>query len=233
MALYAISDLHLSHGTNKPMDVFGANWEGYVSKIKDNWERMISETDTVLIPGDVSWAMNISEAYEDFLFIDKLPGTKIILKGNHDYWWDTVTKINKFFYLHNISSIKLLHNNSYIVDDISVFGTRGWLLPTNADFSTHDQKIYDREKERLRISFDSCTEAKKRKVVMMHYPPFGRTGISTEFTDIIKASGAKLCIFGHIHSENDAAFYNRSINDVEYMLVSCDHLDFIPVIIDP
>lgn len=228
MAIYAISDLHLSHGTNKPMDVFGANWAGYVLKIKDNWESMITEFDTVLIPGDISWAMQMCDAYEDFMFIEKLPGTKIILKGNHDYWWDTASKINRFFSLHDISSIKLLHNNSYDIDGVSVFGTRGWLLPGSGDFGIHDRKIYEREKERFKLSFGSCSQKNERRIVMTHYPPFARNGEATEITDMIAATGAGFCVFGHVHSDVEADLYDRVIDGVRYMLVSCDHLGFIP-----
>ena len=165
MALFAIADTHLSFGTNKPMDTF-EGWNNYTEKLEKNWNKLVSDKDTVVIAGDISWAMNFDELIADFQFIDNLNGNKIIIKGNHDYWWNTMSKMNAFIEENNFNSIKILHNNSVTYNNISICGSRGWLFESEED---HDEKILNREVFRLKASLDSaeCEE----KIVFLHYPP--------------------------------------------------------------
>ncbi len=229
MSIYAIADLHLAYSQNKPMDIFGDEWLGYMDKIKLNWEMIVKDNDTVLIPGDISWAMHINEALEDFMFLESMPGRKIIIKGNHDYWWDTVSKIKRFFEDNRIRSIDILHNNSYLVEDAQIFGTRGWILKNTPEFSDHDDKIYKREIERLKLSLSSMNSEVKKRIVMLHYPPISYSNKKNEFTDIMDGYGIDISIFGHIHSSNSADGYNCVIGNTEYKLVSSDHIGFKPV----
>ncbi|MDF2524047.1 MAG: Calcineurin-like phosphoesterase, partial [Clostridiales bacterium] len=145
MAVYAISDLHLAISIDKPMDIFGDRWINYMKKLKDNWEQVVKEEDSVIITGDISWATYLEQAVEDFRFIEALPGDKVISKGNHDYWWSTASKLDTFRTENNLSSIRFMHNNSYKLENIILCGTRGWKCPGDEDFSAEDRKIYDRE----------------------------------------------------------------------------------------
>jgi uncharacterized protein len=228
MAIFAIADLHLSYSENKPMDIFGSGWEGYMDKIDRNWRAAVSDDDTVLIPGDISWAMHICESTEDFRYLDSLPGRKIIIKGNHDYWWDTVSKIERFFKDSGIKTIEILHNNSYRIGDVSVFGTRGWIQASTAGFTQHDMKIYNREIERLRSSIASEKDKSGGRLVMLHYPPVSPLDKDNEFTRIIAENAIDMCIFGHIHSSDAFGGYNISVGRTRYRLVSSDHLGFVP-----
>jgi uncharacterized protein len=228
MAIYAIADLHLSCSANKPMDIFGNGWEGYMDKIVRNWRSTVSDGDTVLIPGDISWAMHIEDAAEDFRLLDSLPGKKIILKGNHDYWWETVTKIERFFDLNHIGTISVLYNNSYNIEDVSIFGTRGWIQKSSSDFTSHDLKIYNREIERLKLSLASDTNKTGRKLVVFHYPPVSISDKCNEFTKIMDEHSIDMCIFGHIHSTEAFEEYNMTIGKTCYKLVSSDYLGFTP-----
>jgi predicted phosphohydrolase len=228
MAIYAIADLHLSYSVNKPMDVFGSGWDRYMEKMEKNWHSTVSPEDTVLIPGDISWAMNIEEASGDLRLLDSLPGKKIILKGNHDYWWDTITKIKKFFYVNNIKTIDLLQNNSFDIENISIFGTRGWILKNSSEFTLHDLKIYNRELQRLKLSIASGKGKAGKKIVMLHYPPVSPSNRENDFTRMIECNEIDLCVFGHIHSTDLFEEYNVTAGKTQYRLVSSDYLDFKP-----
>lgn len=225
MALFAIADTHLSFGTNKPMDTF-EGWNNYTEKLKKNWNKLVSENDTVVIAGDISWAMNFNELKADFQFIDNLNGNKIIFKGNHDYWWNTMTKMNAFIEENNFKTIRILHNNSVSYNNVSVCGSRGWLFESEED---HDEKILNREVSRLKASLDSaeCDE----KIVFLHYPPLTTNSECREIISLLNEYGIKKCYYGHLHG--DAAKYaiDGNRDNIDFKLISCDRLNFTPYLI--
>ena len=224
MALYTIGDLHLPLGIDKPMNVFGSRWDNYVERIERNWSATVRDEDTVVIPGDFSWATYIGQAERDFDFLEALPGKKILLKGNHDYWWTTMSKLNEFTTQHGYSSISFLHNNSYTVDDISVCGTRGWLYPAWRGFSEDDEKYFNREVGRLELSLKSAQT--ENRVVFTHYPPMSRAGEGNAFCDMMKKYGVTQCYYGHLHAASHANRIPDVVDGIEYRLVSSDYLEF-------
>lgn len=224
MALYAIGDLHLSLGCEKPMDVFGGKWENYVEKLIGGFSS-VSDEDTVVLCGDLTWGMTIDEALEDFLFIDRLPGRKIILKGNHDYWWTTAAKAKKFFAEHGITSIDILNNNCFFYDNIAICGTRGWFYE-ESKATEHDRKIMLRECMRLEASLKAAGD--KEKFVFMHYPPKFYNYECPELLKLLEKYAVKLCCYGHIHSAGCSFAFNGTLNGTEHMLVSADFIDFCP-----
>lgn len=225
MSLYAIGDLHLSLNSEKPMDVFGGKWDNYVEKLNIGFSQLGNE-DICVICGDISWAMSLEEALMDFKFIDSLPGRKIILKGNHDYWWDTATKIYGFFRANGISTIEILHNNCYFYGDIAICGTRGWFYEEEAN-DQHDKKIMNRELLRLETSLKAAGDREKK--CFFHYPPRYRDYICQDIVDTMKRYGVKSCHFGHIHGAGHRYACEGNIEDIEYRLVSADYVGFTPV----
>lgn len=225
MSLYAIGDLHLSLGGSKPMDVFGGNWEGHVTKLKSSFEALEADDLTVLC-GDISWAMNIQEALPDFDFLSKLPGKKIILKGNHDYWWLTAKKIKEFFSEHSISGIYILHNNFFEYGDYAICGTRGWLCDAEYN-SPHDEKIIMREAGRLECSLKLAGD--REKIVFLHYPPVFMDYECKELTSLLRNHSVRLCCYGHIHGQACKNAFIGWRNGTEYKLVSADYLNFSPI----
>lgn len=198
MSIFAISDLHFSFGVDKPMMVFGNMWEGYEKKIKQNWKETVKENDIVIIPGDISWGINLNEALPDFKFIDSLPGKKIIMRGNHDYYFSTKTKLEKFFKDNDINTIYVLHNNAIDIGEYILCGTRGWGKTENSDKKL-DKKIIERESIRLKISLDEGKKMQENGVnkdiiVAMHFPPF-----ISNYQNILKEYNVKKCIYGHLH----------------------------------
>ena len=234
MPIYAISDLHLSIGMpNKAMDVFGPGWRGYMDRIEDEWRGLVGEGDYVLMPGDFSWAMRIEDALPDFLFLEGLPGKKILSKGNHDYWWTTMTKMRGFLSAHNLKTIDFLHNDSYVTDGgVGVAAARGWLCPGAPGFCEQDEKIYLRELIRLRLSIDSLKrrETAGKLILMLHYPPMNFKK-ATGFSEIIGECKPDLCLYGHLHGETAATAFEGRALSTEYRLVSADHLRFKPLLI--
>ena len=243
MSLYAISDLHLStnENTGKSMEVFGARWKDYVQKLERNWRAVISDDDVVVIPGDVSWAMTTDEARHDFRFIESLPGKKIIGKGNHDFWWSTLTKMNSFFEENEIKSVTLLHNNAFEVEDFIICGTRGWFNDesqqnTVGGTAVDYQKIVNREKARLKMSLDAgkaLFEATgKEMLVFMHFPPVYGEFLCRELIDVLKEYNIKRCFFGHIHGNY---YMNRrtEFEGIELIMIASDYLNFAPMTIFP
>lgn len=225
MSIYAISDLHLSFGSQKPMNKFGNLWEEYETKMKFNWNTLVDKNDLVLIPGDVSWETYIKDAYGDFDFIDKLNGIKLISKGNHDYWWETVTKLNGFLKESNFETIKFLHNDSFEYGDYVICAAKGY------DF-TVEEKYRQRELIRLEISLQSGAKTGKEIIAMVHYPPFNTKGeVIDEFMELFEKYGVKTCIYGHLHGYGHQRAVNETINNVEFKLVSCDYLKFSPIIV--
>ena len=224
MALYTIGDLHLPLGIDKPMNVFGSRWDNYVERIERNWSAAVRDEDTVVIPGDFSWATYIEQAERDFDFLEALPGKKILLKGNHDYWWTTMSKLNEFTALHGYRSISFLHNNSYTVGDISVCGTRGWLYPSWRGFSEDDEKYFNREVGRLELSLRMAQT--ENRVVFTHYPPMSRAGEGNAFCEVMKKYGVKQCYYGHLHAASHTSRIPDVVDGIEYRLVSSDYLEF-------
>lgn len=228
MSVYGISDLHLSFGTNKPMNIFGKVWNDYEEKVKQNWQAVVKPEDFVIVAGDISWATYLSEAKKDFEFINSLPGKKIIIKGNHDYYFDTKSKIEKFFEDNNIDNISLLQNNAIDTEDYIICGARGWGDTDCAE--KDDDKLIRREAIRLKLSLDEGTKLKKTYeeqgihkeiLVAMHFPPFG-----FEFQNILEEYKVKKCIYGHLHGYGHTKVKEGIINGVEYVMVSCDYTNF-------
>lgn len=223
MSVWAIADLHLSFGTDKPMDIFHG-WEGYTDKVKENWLSKVKENDTVIIPGDFSWGIDFEHALPDFRFIDNLPGRKIILKGNHDYWWGTRSKIESFFKKENIKTIEILHNNSYCVEDIAICGTRGWVFMPNEQ---HDLKISAREALRLSMSIeDSLQYNCKETYVFLHYPPVYANEMVPNIIDVLKKYNIKKVFYGHLHGASKSMANEGDYMGIDFKLVSADHLGF-------
>lgn len=227
MAIYAISDLHLSFSTNKPMNIFGNNWDEHYKKIKEDWLEKVQETDTVLLPGDFSWAINFEEAVPDFEYLNSLPGRKIMLKGNHDYWWGTANKINEFLEKNKFKNIEILYNNSLLVENNIISGTRGWTIFNNNE---ENEKIMKRELIRLEISLkDGINKfgSDKPIIVCMHYPPTNESLMeNSEFIKIMQKYNAKKCIYGHLHGEAHKEAIQGNVGEIELQLVSCDFTDF-------
>lgn len=237
MALYAIADLHLSTlaSMNKSMEVFGRRWDGYIERLKKNWTRLITDNDTVVIPGDVSWALSLTESESDMRFIDSLPGRKILGKGNHDFWWSTMTKHTAFFEKHGIKTIDFLFNNAHYSDGYIIAGTRGWFCdeesknaPDNADF----EKLVNRERVRLEMSLKAAKKLSEEHseaeiLAFMHFPPFWNGKASDSLIDLFHEYGVKRVWFGHIHG-NYAIPKIYSYDGIEMTLISADHLEFVP-----
>ncbi len=220
MALYAMSDLHLPLGKYKPMDVFGNTWSNYVERIDKNWRETVKEDDAVIINGDVCWATYVEDALPDFKFLASLPGIKLISKGNHDYWWETASKLNEFLEKNGLKDIHFIHNSSYIYEGYAICASRGWITPSDKDFKESDMKMYQRELGRLRLSLAKGAEQKpKGLIAALHYPP------ECGFWDILDEFEVKYCIYGHLHGKS--ALEHRPKRD-NCMLVSSDFLKFKP-----
>lgn len=227
MALFAISDLHLPLGVNKPMDIFGKNWTNYVNRLKENWDKTVTDEDTVVLPGDFSWATYIEDAKADFEFLDNLPGKKILLKGNHDYWWTTMNKLSKFVDEMGYKSISFLQNNSAQCGDISICGSRGWNTPAPG-LSEEDQRLYDRELLRLEMSIKAAKNP-DNIIVFTHFPPVMKDFRENSMTALLEKYGIRTCVYGHIHSSGVKNAFQGELRGVNYMLVSCDYREFMPV----
>lgn len=222
MSIYGISDLHLSFGTDKPMNVFGKMWDNYEQRIKQNWIETVRADDTVIIPGDISWGMTLREALPDFRFIDELPGKKIFLRGNHDYYFSTKNKIDNFLKENKIETLKLLHNNAYEIEGIIIAGSRGWGKTENSN-NELDEKIIKREENRLILSLESAKKISNNKEIIcaLHFPPFiGR------FQEIMKEYGVKKCVYGHLHGYGHSLVKEGNVDGIEYIMVGCDYNDF-------
>ena len=224
MSLYVIGDLHLSFGCDKPMDVFGGRWENYTEKLLNGFST-VKDTDTTVICGDLTWAMGIQEAREDFLFIHRLPGRKIILKGNHDLWWTTASAAKRFFAENQIDSIDILHNNCFFYEDCAICGTRGWFYEEETG-GAHDEKILRRELQRLEVSLKAAGE--REKLVFLHYPPKMLNYECTPIIELLCAYGVRGCWYGHLHSAGRALAYEGEYRGVRFHLISADHVQFIP-----
>lgn len=228
MSLFAIADLHLSLGTDKPMDVFHG-WTDYVPRLKENWEKLVTPDDTVVVGGDISWAMRLEECYEDFSFLHSLPGQKIFLKGNHDYWWQTKKKIDDFLAANGFDSIKILFNNAYEVGNFAVCGTRGWYYDKEGE---HDIKVINREIGRLKTSYAAALATGKRPIVFLHYPPVYGDVECEEIMNTLLELGVKNCYYGHLHGERTHKnAVQGNYKGIDFHLISCDYTRFVPVLV--
>lgn len=228
MSLFAIGDPHLSFSCDKPMDIF-RGWDDYVSRLMKNWNSVVTKNDTVVVPGDISWAMGLTNAKKDFEFLNNLNGKKIILKGNHDYWWNTMTKMNSFLSENEFDTIKILHNNSYKIGDFAVAGTRGWFYD---DTCEADKKVLLREAGRLQTSINEAKKLGGEVIVFLHYPPISATQKCDEILNVILENDIKRCYFGHLHGFVPPENTYLEYEGVKFSLVSADKLNFCPKIIE-
>lgn len=228
MAVYAISDLHLSFSTNKPMDVFGEHWSGYTDKVRAHWLATVKEEDIVLLGGDFSWAMYYEDVKEDMDWLIALPGKKYMIKGNHDFWWTSLKKMNAAY-----PEVNFIHNSAHVIGDVGIVGSRGWACPNSKEFTAEDQKIYDRELIRLENSIKSAqTLGAKRMIAMIHYPPTNEKFEASGFTEIFEKYNIEHVIYGHLHTKDGFKVgLKGERNGVHYHLTSCDFLDFMPEVI--
>ncbi|MDR0858046.1 MAG: metallophosphoesterase [Oscillospiraceae bacterium] len=235
MALYVIGDTHLSLGAEKPMDVFGGNWEGYTEKLRRGFS-VLGEGDTIVLAGDISWGMRLTEALPDFRFLSEYPGRKILVKGNHDYWWDTLSKMNAFFAESGLDDFEILHNNCFLYKDIALCGTRGWFYEedrgSNAEL-THDRRIFLRELGRLEASLKAAESINPREIyAFLHYPPVFRDFYCAEIIDLFAKYGVSRCFYGHIHGETQRWAFEGTYGAVTYSLIAADRLGFVPRLIE-
>ncbi len=225
MALFVISDLHLSLGEDKPMDIF-PGWEGYIDRIRQNWLDSVSDEDTVVIGGDISWAQSLSGALKDFQFIDALPGKKVIIKGNHDYFWTTRTKMETFFKENGINSISILHNNCICAEGVCLCGTRGWIFDGS---EPADQKVILREAGRLRTSLEQGKRTGLELLCFLHYPPLFARERCEEILEVLHQYPVKTCYYGHIHGNGCNYAVQGTVDGIEYIMTSADYLRFKPL----
>ena len=228
--IFAIGDLHLSLSVeNKAMDVFGPGWANHVARLKEGWQDTVGEEDLVLVPGDISWGLRLEEALADLEFIHGLKGTKVLLRGNHDYWWTGYSKVKSVL----PPSVKAVQNDALLWNGVIVGGTRGWNTPLSPDFSeSKDRKIFEREKLRLGLSLQAMDAKDGRlRVVMLHYPPFNEKGEPTDFADLIRGHGVDHAVYGHLHGRSCLGSFEGDHEGTRYHLVSADHLQFVPRLI--
>ena len=229
MSIYTIGDLHLSFSVDKPMDIFGNNWENHTEKIKQNWIEKVTENDTVILPGDFSWATYLEETYKDFKYLNSLPGRKVLSKGNHEYCWTTVTSMKKFLKEKNFENIDFLYNNSFLIEDKIITGTRGWLNTWN---SQENYKILKRENDRLKLSIESGIKqfGENYEIIsFIHYPPvYKENGVPEEidFISTLKKYNVKKCYYAHLHADSHKDAIEGKIQGIDFKLVSSDYLRF-------
>ena len=227
MRIFAIGDMHLAGGTDKTMDRFGDHWRNHDRKIFESWENLVSTDDLVLICGDTSWAMRLDQAAPDLARIGQMPGRKILIRGNHDYWWETQAKLTRSL----DGSITSLNGTSVIIDRIAIAGTRGWLCPNDVYFQPHDRKIYEREVNRLRSALDSLKSRRSEfdvLIVALHYPPVNQSHEPSDFLSVIRESRADYCVYGHLHGEDIKIALSGELEGTTYRLVSADAVHFKP-----
>lgn len=232
MKIFAIGDLHLSFNENidKPMSIFGAGWEDYEARLKAAWEERITDEDVVILPGDLSWALKLEDAMDDFNWIHELPGKKVLLKGNHDLWWSKINYLNTLY-----PDMTFLQNHCYYIEEhkLAICGTRGWVLPTSDEFKEHDLKIFKRELGRLRFSLDEAKSmGAERIIVALHYPPADVATATSDFTRMMEEYNVTDCVYGHLHGMMAFGRAFKGVHqDIDYRLVSLDYLGAIPKLI--
>ena len=237
MSLFVMADLHLSSDGSKSMEIFGPRWRDYMNKIRQNWSAVVQDEDTVIVPGDISWALKLEDAREDLLFLEALPGQKLIGKGNHDFWWSTAAKMTVMWEQNKITSIRMLYNNAYLLEDCIVCGTRGWFVEENQQHtvgSVDYMRIVNREVIRLRLSLDAAVKLREEDgrnlpiLVFLHFPPVWNGFVCREIVDVLHEYGIKSCYFGHIHG----AYYaprTTEFEGIELTICSADALNFCPM----
>lgn len=229
MSIYTIADLHLSFNEDKPMNVFGEIWNDYEEKIKEDWNKKVKENDLVVLPGDFSWSMYLKDTYKDFEYLNKLTGKKLLLKGNHDYWWTTVTSMRNYIKENDFKDIDFLYNNSYKFGNTIIVGTRGWILSEESE----TKRMINRESARLELSIEDALKVKEDDdeiIAFMHYPPILKSNVQknemNEFIKILKKYDIKKCYYGHLHSSSIKDAIEGNYFGIEFKLVSADGLDF-------
>ena len=225
MALFVLGDTHLSLGASKPMDIF-PGWNDYVERLEKNWRKLIKPEDTIVLAGDISWAMRLTDTRKDFEFLQSLPGQKIIMKGNHDYWWNTYAKMNRFLEENGFDSIKILHNNHFAYDKYGICGTRGWI---NDNSEPADAKVLAREAGRLETSLCSAEAAGLEPIVFLHYPPIYGTEYNYDILDVMYRHNIKKCYYGHVHGRAHQYAVCGERDGIDFRLVSADYVQFCPV----
>lgn len=237
MSLFVMADLHLSSDRSKSMEIFGARWQNYMEKIKKNWSAVVTDEDTVIIPGDISWALKLEDTLEDFRFLDALPGKKLIGKGNHDFWWSTHSKLKSFWEANGITSIDILYNNAHRFEDCIVSGTRGWFLEEDQQKTVGEvdyQKIINREVIRLRLSLEEAKklqeseEIRKPILVFLHFPPVWGDFVCEEILSLLREFAVDTCYFGHIHGAYHVP-RTRTVDGIDFVLCAADYLNFAPM----
>ena len=230
MALFTISDLHLPLGVDKPMDIFGGPWENYIEKLEKNWNETVNDGDWVVMPGDFCWAMHLRESFRDFEFLNKLTGIKVLLKGNHDDWWDTVSKLRRFMSENGFENILFLQNNSFMYKNTALCGTRFWTCPNVPSFSAEDRKIYMRELGRAELSLCDAVKNNPDEILFFtHYPPIANAQtVDEDFAKLMNKYRVKRVIYGHIHGNAAHRAFVGGYNGINFELVSCDYLGFTP-----
>ncbi|MEA4921309.1 MAG: metallophosphoesterase [Clostridiaceae bacterium] len=233
MALYAIGDTHFSESAGKPMDIFGGAWKDYRRKLLKGFE-CLKEEDTLVICGDFSWGMSMNEALDDFRLISCFPGKKVFLKGNHDYWWETVSKMNRFFQDNDLKDLLFLHNNCIFYSGTAICGTRGWFFDPS-DESAGDEKIFKRELIRLEASLSEAVKngGPVEIICFLHYPPVFGTNEVEPITAILKNYGVSRCYYGHLHGDSLRGAFNGVRDGIAYQNISADNIGFRPIIIKP
>ena len=228
MSVFAISDLHLSFSVNKPMNIFGEKWNNYTERLYDNWQNTVTEDDIVIISGDSSWATYLEDCYADFDYINKLNGKKIIIKGNHDYWWTTLNKMNGYLIENSFDSMSFMQNNTFIYGSYAICGTRGWTIKT-PNCSELNEKIFEREKRRLILSLEEAKRHNPEEIIVaMHYPPCEIDNDNNDFIDIMNQYNVRLCVYGHLHAQSQKKAIIGNYKGIDLNLVSCDYLEFMP-----
>ena len=225
MALYALGDLHLAYGVHKPMDVFGGRWEGYQEKLRDGLS-VLQEGDTLVIPGDFCWALDLEQARADFAFLHGFPGRKLLLKGNHDYWWNTAAKFSRFCQDNGFDDLHLLHNTCYFYGELALCGTRGWFFEEEQEGS-HDERVFRRELIRLEASLKAA--GNHEKYCFLHYPPRYRGYTCPEILALLQQYDVKLCCYGHLHGDSHKLALEGFSGSTEFRLVAADFVNFRPV----
>ncbi len=227
MSIFVIGDTHLTFSTNKPMDIF-RGWTDYVERLEKNWRAVVEKNDTVVIPGDISWAMSLEQAKKDFAFLHSLPGKKLIMKGNHDYWWTTKRKMDIFLTENGFDSLTILHNNAFRVGDFTLCGSRGWFF----DAENSDSKVLLREAGRLDMSIQEGKKLGGELIVFLHYPPVMSNMRCNEMMNVLKKHGIERCYYGHLHGESTLRAVKETVDGIKFSLVSADFLEFCPKIIE-
>ena len=235
MSIFALADLHLAlSNPEKSMDVFGSRWEGYIDRVRDNWINTVTDADTVLIPGDISWATYVDKAEEDFRFISELPGQKLLSRGNHDFWWTTMRKMEEYFAEKGFTNLQFVRTNVIEADGCLISGTRGWMIESRDSLEGSDnRKIYERERLRIQMCVDKLNEVdpdhSRKHILMIHYPPITAKLEFTDFAQLIADGGVDICVYGHLHGKAHKKAFEGDFGGAKFICSSADYVEFCPV----